>query len=168
MKRLATLLAIGFALTIQAQSWTVATPPEEVTIDGLRVDFIGLTVETNMTARGILVFSKTSGSNMVSRVTLPLSPGAVSNILATCGTTLPQLGGLLLGLGGLTPGKDFVRSAAIAVDSRTGKATVRVTTMTNQQRIIPEDTVNGAMMQAGGGVEIFQRAFLDHVKKNIK
>lgn len=166
MNKLVTIVAICLAIGLQAQSWKTTITP--VTVDGIRIDYIGLTVSPDMTARGVMSVSKLNGTNPLARASVQLTPAAISNILASCGTTLPQLGYLLLRTGGLTNANEFVTRSDIFVDPRTGKARVLITTISNQRRVIDEAVINAAMTQAGGSVEIFQDAFLDYAKANTR
>lgn len=157
------------ALSIQAQTWTASTVATKVVIDGLRVDFIGLVISTNMTASGVLSVSKMSGSNAISRATIQLTPKAVTDILANCGgITLQQLGNLLLVSGGLPANSDFITRVEIYIDPRTGKAKLNASTITGKKKVIDEAIVNQAMVQSGGSVAIFQNSFLAYAKANAK
>ena len=160
MKKL--ILACLLPLTICAQTWVAPTPP--VVVDGMRIDSINLSIATNMTARGVMFLSRLSGSNVVSRSSAPLTHAAVTSLLAECGTTLPQLGRLLLGTGGLTNQNEFAVRVDVAVSPITGKSKVLITTLSGQRRVIDEPVVNAALTQTGGSVAVFQHVFLDYAK----
>lgn len=163
------IMIMGLAVATQAQTWTTTNAPVTVTIDGLRIDFIGLTITTNLTASGIMAVSKMSGSNAISRSTIPLPPKALTSILANCGgITLAQLGNLILGAGGMVPNSEFISKLEIFIDARTGKSKLTATTLSGKKKIIEQDVVNAAMVQAGGSVTIFQNAFLAYAKANVK
>lgn len=169
MKTLITAMVIGLALSVQAHTWTATNAPVTVTIDGLRVEFIGLTISTNLTAGGIVAVSKMSGSNVISRHTLPLSPKTVTEILKNCGgITLQQLGNLILVAGGGTVGAEFITRVEVFVDSKTSKARLTIATASGKKQTLDEAVVNAAMVKAGGSVSIFQKAFLDFAGNKLK
>ena len=170
MKKILIAMIMGLALAAQAQTWSSPTAPVNVTIDRLRVDFIGLSISTNMRAGGIISVSKMSGSNAVSRQTIPLSPIAITNILTNCGgITLQQLGNLLLVASGSTNGVEFINRVEVFVDPRTGKGRMNVNTLNGSKKEpMDEDKVDIVFKKAGGSVAIFKAAFLDFAKKNVK
>lgn len=166
MNKMICALWICLAACVSAQTWVTATPPVVVTLNKLRADYIGLTISTNFESSGAMWVSRFADSNFVSRVCVPLPPGAVSNVLASCGVTLGQLGSLLLGSAGMANQGEFVARAEVRVDPGTDTSTVTIVTISGKRRVIPESVVNAAMTQAGGSVAVFQAAFLDYAKNH--
>ena len=169
MKKVMTAMALALVFSAQAQTWATTNAPVTVTIDGLLVDFIGLNIQTNLTASGVMSVSKMSGSNVISRFTIPLNANTVKDILSNCGgITLQQLGNLILVASGSAVGSEFIMRVEIFIDQRTGKAKLTASTAAGSRKVIDEAVVNATMVRAGGSVSIFQKAFLDFAGNKLK
>lgn len=154
------------SLSAAAQAWQQPIPTNTIAVTGVRVDYIGLSVSTNMSASGAMWVSKMSGSNPVSKVCIRVSNAVLSDLLAQCGTTLPGLGSVLLGTVGLANQNEFVTKVEVIVSPLTGKSKVLIITLSGQRRAIDEPIVNAALTQAGGSVAVFQHVFLDYAKEH--
>ncbi len=167
MKKIMTAIAVVIlGLTTQAQTWVAPITPVVVTVNAIKVDMVSISITTNMVARGMIGVSKMSGSNVISRAGVPLTPADITALLTTCGTTMGQLGTSLLQAGGQT--NKFIERLYVDVNQYNNQAMVRLSIAgTNRPVIINNAQITTAL---GGveGVAAFRTAFVNFAKQNVK
>ncbi len=166
MKKIMTAIAVlMLGLTAQAQT-TWVTPITPIVMDNIRIDMINITIPTNMVATGMIGISQMSGSNMINRSSIRLTSTNITALLATCGTTISQLGTVLLTAGGQT-NKSIERMIVNINPINNQSMVVLYIAGTNRPVVITDAKINAALSPIGG-VAVFRKAFVDFAKANVK